>query len=103
MGSCERRPDRGHNPTYVLRYSDNGRRGWETVGKDLNEALTAKKGREQIQAARGAGLPLHSKGPTVVPLERKTPKSAVAAYEAEMLMIKVPRSARADMFDVNQF
>ncbi len=87
----------------MLRYSDNGRRVWETVGKDLNEALTAKKRREQIQVARRAGLTLQANGPTVVSMERKTLKSAVAAYESEMLMLKVPRSARADMFDVNQF
>jgi hypothetical protein len=64
-------PTEFHNPTYVLRYSDNGRRVWETVGKDLNEALTAKKRREQIQMARRAGLALQANGPTVVPMERK--------------------------------
>jgi hypothetical protein len=42
-------PTEFHNPTYVLRFSDNGRRVWDPVGRDLNEALTAKKWREQIQ------------------------------------------------------
>jgi len=72
-------PTEFRNPTYVLK-----RRG-------------------RIQIARSAGVALQANGPTVVPMERKTLKSSVTEYEAEMLMTKVPRSARADMFDLNQF
>jgi hypothetical protein len=68
------------NPTYVLRYTDNSRRAWETVGKELDAALVAKKRREQIQAARKSGLELVAGQPTIVPMERKTIAQAVSEY-----------------------
>jgi integrase len=91
------------NPTYVLRYTDNSRRVWETVGKELDAALVAKKRREQIQAARKAGLELVAGQPTIVPMERKTIAQAVSEYRAELTMTKAKRSISGYMFEVNQF